>query len=134
MAESRAVVVVPLKGPNYATWKIQCRMALMKEGLWGIVTGTEEPPSEEEAEKYAKFVAKRDRTLALIVLSVDTTLLYLLGDPEDPVKVWRKLSDHFQKKTWANKLELRRRLYSLRLKEGDSVQEHIRKMTEVLKS
>ena len=131
MAESRAVVVVPLKGPNYATWKIQCRMALMKEGLWGIVTGTEEPPSEEDAEKYAKFVAKRDRTLALIVLSVDPTLLYLLGDPEDPVKVWRKLSDHFQKKTWANKLELRRRLYSLRLKEGDSVQEHIRKMTEV---
>ena len=52
MAESRVVVVVPLKGPNYATGKIQCRMALMKEGLWGIVTGAEEPPSEEEAEKY----------------------------------------------------------------------------------
>ena len=34
--------------------------------------------------------------------------------------------------TWANKLELRRRLYSLRQKEGDSVQENIRKMTEVL--
>ena len=48
----------------------------------------------------------------------------------DPIAVWKKLSDQFQKETWANKLELRRKLYSLKLKEGDSVQEHIRKMTE----
>ena len=37
-----------------------------------------------------------------------------------------KLGDQFQKKTWANKLEMRRKLHSLRLKEGDSVQDHIR--------
>ena len=35
------------------------------------------------------------------------------------------------KKTWANKLELHRKIYSLRLKEGESVQGHIRKMTEI---
>ena len=84
-----------------------------------------------EAEKRAKFMTKRDRALAVIVLSVDPTLLYLLGDPDDPVVVWRKLADQFQKKTWANKLGLRKRLYSSRLKEGDSVQEHIRKLTEI---
>ena len=106
-------------------------MALVKDGLWSIVNGTETIPEEREADKRAKFVARRDRALALIVLSVEPSLLYLLGDPEDPVVVWKKLSDQFQKKTWANKLGLRRRLYSLKLKEGDSVQEHIRKMTEV---
>ena len=37
----------------------------------------------------------------------------------------------FPKKTWVNKLKLRRRLHSLRLKEGDSVQEHIHKMFKV---
>ena len=131
MAESRTVVVVPLKGSNYVTWKVQCRMALMKEGLWGIVNGTETAPPEEEADKRAKFMTKRDRALALVVLSVDPALLYLLGDPEDPVAVWNKLSTQFQKKTWANKLHLRKKLYSLRLNEGDSVQEHIRMMTEV---
>ena len=128
MAESRTVVVVPLKGSNYVTWKAQCRMALMKEGLWGIVNGTETAPPEEEANKRLKFMTKQDRALALVVLSVDPALLYLL---EDPVAVWNKLSTQFQKKTWANKLHLRKNLYSLRLKEGDSVQEHIRMMTEV---
>ena len=112
MAESKSVTVVPLNGSNYGTWKVQCRMALVKDGLWSIVsgTGTETAPADTEAEKFAKFVSRRDKALAIIVLSVDPSLLYLLGDPEDPVAVWKKLSDQFQKKTWANKLSLRRRL------------------------
>ena len=74
-------------------------MALMKDGLWNIVNGTETIPSEREADKRAKFIARRDRARALIVLSVEPSLLYLLGDPEDPVAVRRKLSNQFQKKT-----------------------------------
>ena len=110
MAESKSVTVVPLNGSNYGTWKVQCRMALVKDGLWSIVSGTEPALASTEAEKFAKFVSRRDKALAIIVLSVDPLLLFLLGDPEDPVAVWKKLSEQFQKKTWANKLSLRRRL------------------------
>ena len=81
--------------------------------------------------KLSLLSALRDSALAHVVLSVDPTLLYMLGDPVDPVAVWKKLSDHFQKKTWANKLHLRKKLYSLRLREGESVQEHVRKLTEL---
>ena len=133
-SEAKTVTVQPLNGSNYPTWKIQCQMALMKDGLWNVVNGTETAPVAEgagAADRRAKFMAKRDRALAIIVLSVKPSLLYLLGSPEDPVEVWRKIADQFQKKTWANKLELRRKLYSLRLKDGDSVHAHIKAMTEV---
>ncbi len=131
MADSRTVAVVPLKGTNYPTWKIQCRMALMKEGLWRIVTGEEAAPEGTEAER-AKFATRKDRALATIVLSVDPSLLYVVGDPEDPVAVWKKLGDQFQKKTWATRLDLRRKLHSTRLRDGaDSAQEHIKLMTEI---
>lgn len=96
---------------NYPTWKVQCRKALVKDRLWSIVNGTETIPAVGKADQRAKFIA-RDHTLALIVLSVEPLLLYLFGNLEDPVVMW-KLSDQFQKK-WANKLELRRRLYSLK--------------------
>ena len=76
-------------------------------------------------------MARRDRTLPIIVLSVEPSLLYLIGDPEDPIIIWQKLADQFQKKTWANKLELWRKHYALRLRDGDSVQEHIKAMAEV---
>lgn len=86
-----------------------------------IMSGTETKLSPEEAKRLAKFVAKQDKALAIVVLSVDTTFLYLLGDPVNLVKVWKTLGNHFQK-SWANKLELRRKLYSLKMKEGEPVQ------------
>ena len=55
----------------------------------------------------------------------------MIGDPEDPVVVWKRLQDQFQKKTWANKLALRWRLHSLQLKDGEPVQGHIKAMMEL---
>ena len=69
--------------------------------------------------------------LYIIVLSVESSLLYLLGDPENPVTVWKKLCDQFPKKTWSNKLDLHQKLCSLHLKEDESVQQHIKAMTEI---
>ena len=77
MAESKSVTVVPLNGSNYGTWKVQCRMALVKNGLWSIVSGTETAPAATE------------------------------------------------------ELSLRRRLNNLRLKDGDSMSNHIKAMTEI---
>jgi len=69
--------------------------------------------------------------LTTIVLAVEPSLLYLLSNPEDPVTVWKKLRDQFQKKTWVNKLGLHHKLHTLQLVDGESVQDHIRAMTEL---
>ena len=101
-------------------------MTLLKDGLWGIVNGTEVAPDETaDADKHAKFTSRKDKALAIIVLAIEPKLLYLIGNPEDPVVVWKKLMDQFQKKTWANKLELQCKLFSLRLADDGSMQEHI---------
>ena len=81
--ETTKILIKPLNGAKYATWKVQCKMALMKEGLWIIVTGTEGAP--EDQREQPKYLLRRDHALAMIVLSVEPTLLYLLRpDPEDP--------------------------------------------------
>ena len=130
MATNNTVSVIPLKGTNYPTWKVQCQMALMKDGLWAIVNGSEERPTGD-ANAVAKFNVRWDRALAIIVLSIDPALLYFVGEPTNPIEVWQKLSDQFQKKTWANKLHLRKKLYAMRLKDGETMQEHIKAMTEL---
>ena len=58
-------------------------MSLMKEGLWGIVAGTEAVHRESEAAAHSKYVGRHDKALAIVVLSVDPTL-YLIGEPTDP--------------------------------------------------
>ncbi len=64
------------------------------------------------------------------------SLLYLLGEPENPGAVWTRLEEQFQRKTWANKLHVRRKLYALRLKEGGSViiNDQIKMMTEIFEA
>uniref|UniRef100_A0A1X7VR57 DUF4219 domain-containing protein n=1 Tax=Amphimedon queenslandica TaxID=400682 RepID=A0A1X7VR57_AMPQE len=123
MAESRSICIVPLVGSNYATWKIKCHMALMKNSLWKIVNGTETEPAGAEA--LTKFNSRKDRALAIIILSIDLTLLHLLWDPTNPVEVWKALSDQFLKKTWTNRLSLTRKLHSLKLNAvvGDNITE-----------
>ena len=103
MADSRTAVIA-LNGLNYATWKIQCRMVLIRYGVWKIVEGTEVGPEPGRDNQAAinKFNDRRDKALSTIVLAVDPALLYLLGDPQDPVVVWKKLEDQFQARTWAN--------------------------------
>jgi len=128
--ESTKVLIKPLNGSNCATWRVQCKMALIKDGLWKIVNGTENAPTDEG--EIPKYELRRDRALATIVLSVEPTLLYLLGpDPEDPAEVWKKLASQFQKDTWSNKLTLRRKLYDLKLEDGQSVQKHLKMLTEI---
>ena len=133
MAELKTAIV-PLNGKNYPTWKVQCRMALMKDSLWGITSGTETLARDASADNRKKFEARRDRALAIIVLAVDPSLLYLIGNPDDPADVWKKLEEQFQRKTWSNKLQLRRQLFSLKLKEGESVHRHIKVMTEIFEA
>ena len=54
MAEGRnTVAIIPLNSQNYGTWKVQTKLALLRDGLWGIVQGTEVAPVD--AVTVAKF-------------------------------------------------------------------------------
>ena len=55
-AESKVTVVVPLNGSNYATWKVRCEMALMRNGLWSIITKEETAPVDITSREYASFM------------------------------------------------------------------------------
>ena len=97
-------------------------MALIRDSLLNIVNEMKiVPNSWTDAILHTKYILRKDRALATIILSVEPSLLYLIGNPDDLAVVWKKLADQFQKKTWANKLPLRMP-YSLKLKEGDCSQ------------
>ena len=121
-----------LTGPNFPTWKMQWRMALMKDGLWDIVTEEEEGPAQQTPSAIATFKKRKDRALATIVLAISPALLYLIGvDPDDPKEVWEKLMNQFQRESWSNKLNIRRKLYDMKPAKGEPIQNHVKKVTEL---
>ena len=96
MAESE-IAIVPLTGANFPTWKIQHKMSLIKDGLWGIVDGSKAAPTETDG-VYFKYIFRKNLALATIFLSIDLSLLYLLGDPTDPTAVWERLLPNFKRR------------------------------------
>ncbi len=71
----------------------------------------------------------------MIVLSMKPELHYLIGrEPEDPVAVWNLLADHFERKSWGNW----KRLFSLpwikEIRDGGSVNEHLKVLQEIFDS
>ena len=58
-SDVKTVTLIPLNGYNYPMWKVQCRMALMKDGLWNIVSGAKTPPAQTEGDKVLKVRHKK---------------------------------------------------------------------------
>ena len=54
-----------------------------------------------------------------------------MSNPQDPVVIWKKLANQFEKKTRATRLDLHHKLHLLQLKDRHSVQTHIKVMTEL---
>ena len=119
MATGSSNAFCVLTKTNYATWKVQCRMALLGKKLWKIVSGEETEP-EEEARKEA-FRDRKDKALSIMV-----------GEPTDPKVVWEQLAAQFQRKTWANELSLERRLVRIKQPRDRPLDVHIKELTELL--
>ncbi|KAF2349144.1 hypothetical protein FHG87_020101 [Trinorchestia longiramus] len=61
----------------------------------------------------------------------DQSQLYLLGDPTDPVEIWRNLQNTFQKKSWANKFRLKKKLFNIKMESGQNLQDHLKVFVEL---
>ena len=48
-------VIEPLNESNYPTWKLQVKMLLIKEGLYGFVSATEVEPNSTDVSAMAKY-------------------------------------------------------------------------------
>ena len=112
-----------LKGhSNYVVWKTQIKIYLIHQGLFECVTGECEDDN------------KKQKALAILVLALDPSLLYIIGpDPDSAAEVWKLLERQFQKDSWINKLTIKKKLYNLRLT-GNDVSGHIKEMTELFQS
>jgi len=83
--------LITLKGDNYVTWKYQVRMLLMRDDLYDIVTGEEQPPDDSNIKEKIAFRKRSQKAPSTIALSIDTSQMHLVGEATDPQALWDKL-------------------------------------------
>ena len=120
-----------LDSTNWMTWKFQVRHLLLAKGLWGYVDGSEVLPEGANEQTRAEFQKKSQRAFSTIALAISTQQLYLITSFENPKDAWVNLHKHFERDTLANKLFLKKRYFRAEMKEGISVEVHLKEMKEI---
>jgi len=120
-----------LDASNWMTWKFQMRHLLLAKGLWGHVDATEVLAEGANEQNTASFRLKSQRAFSSIVMAVSTSQLYLVTSCEGPKEAWDALRNHFERETLANKLFLKKQYFRSEMKEGTSIDSHLKNMKEI---
>ena len=86
-------------------------------------------PTAMSDEYWKKLDRKAKSTIRLCVS--DLVLLNVSGEATTK-NLWEKIGTLYQSKSLVNKLFLRKTMYNLRMKDGDSVTEHLNALNTVL--
>ena len=116
---------------NWITWKFQMKHLLLGKGLWNYVTGAATlAPSADERVK-GTFEQKSQLAFSTIVMAVSTAQLYLITSCDSPKDAWDTLRNHFECETLGNKLFLKKQYFRKEMKEGTSMESHLKEMKEI---
>ncbi len=137
MAQEDKLFIDKLEGANnWQVWKYQMQVILEARELWGHVDGTATSPALSESSSsnsnaQSAFEKALRKTKALLVTSINSDLVHLITECQTPKEIWDKLKERFERNTVANKLFLKQKFFSLKMKDSDSLDEHLRRMKAI---
>src|SRR3954468_13171065 len=122
MAVSSAKYEVPKfdGGTIFSLWKIGMKSTLTLQGLWKAVVEKFDKNSDE-----IKKADLKERALSAIFMSVTDNVLREIADEVTPSGAWKKLEGLYAGENLTNRLCLKKRLYTLRMKEGSAVKGYL---------
>eukprot|EP00253_Pinus_taeda_P002925 PITA_02925 len=128
MASSGKIEIEKFNGQSFELWKLKMEDLFVDKDQWiAVDPGTK--PTGVIDEEWKKLDRKAKSTIKLCV----SYLVLLNVSREATAKaLWDKLGTLYQSKSLVNKLFLQKKLYNLRMKDGDSVTEHLNAFNAVV--
>ncbi|GMF61459.1 unnamed protein product [Phytophthora fragariaefolia] len=108
-------------GINFHTWKFKMQMVLEERELWEVTSGEVKLEHCTAAADQALIRKKSRKALAMICLAMEDSQLPLVRSAKDAHDAWSRLEGHFEKKSLAIKLFLRRRFFTTMMEDINKV-------------
>lgn len=126
--------IEPLRSDNYHTWKFRMQMLLTEKGVDHMIEMEfkEENCTETEAEKKQAAKRKDDLCKNLIVQCVHDSQIDIIRGKKTGHAMWKCLESLYEQKGLSGQLYLKRKLMSLKLNEGEDLEEFMLKFDNVL--
>ena len=117
MASSGKIEIDKFNGQSFELWKLKMEDLLVDKDQWIMIDPSTKPTAMSD-EDYKKLDRKAKSTIRLCV---SDSILLNVSREATMKNLWDKLGTLYQSKSLVNKLFLRKKLYNLRMKDGDSV-------------
>ena len=122
---------IKLEGPtNYNTWCRYVKGALKIKMLVNHIADSSMLP--EEKDKLDEWYRQDQRAQGIITLSVNATMLTVLGDDDLSAKqMWDRLATHCRRQDMWRLVDLLRQLTNTRLLDAANVEQHLAAMSDI---
>ena len=127
---------------NFHNWKFRVQMHLEERDLWDIVSGAEKAPTvaaegkssekEPSSADLDKWRKSDRKALNAISQTINDSELIHVRNAANSAAAWKKLSEIYEAKEISRESSLRKQLYTLKLTEGDSIQQHINRFMDIV--
>jgi len=128
MASNLKMEIKKFNGKSFELWKLKMEDILVDRDQWiAVDLGTK--PTGTSADDWKKTDRKAKSTIRLCL---SDSVLLNVSEEATAKDLWEKLGKLYQSKSLVNKLFLRKKLYNLRMRDGDSVAEHLNAFNTVV--
>lgn len=112
---------------SFSLWQIKMKALLKQQGIWA--------PLNEAAildKDSAEFVMQEEKAHSTILLCLSDEVIIEVADETTSSGLWLKLESLYMTKSLTNKLLLKQRLFSLKMKEGTPLKQHLDQLNTIL--
>jgi hypothetical protein len=121
MASNSKMEIEKFNGKSFELWKIKMKYMLVDKDQW-IVVDTGIAPTITSVDDWKNLDRKSKITIQMCLLDL---VLLNVSDEATTKDLWDKLGKLYQSKSLVNKLFLRKKMYNLSMRYGDSVEDHL---------
>ena len=114
---------------NFSLWRVKMRAMLVQQGLYKALERKSKLPdkySEDEKEELDM------KALSAIQLSLADDVLREVEEETMAAGIWLKLESIYMTKSLTNRLYLKQRLYTFRMREGTPVKDHLDELNKII--
>jgi hypothetical protein len=128
MERNSKMEIEKFNGKRFELWKLKMEDLLVDKDQWiAVDPGT--APTGTSVDDWKKMDRKAKSTIRLCL---SDSVLLNVSEEATTKDLWEKLGKLYQSKSLVNKLFLRKKLYNLRMRDGDSVAEHLNAFNTVV--
>jgi hypothetical protein len=126
MASNSKMEIKKFNGKSFELWKLNMEDLLVDKDQWIVADPSTTGTSAHDWKNLDQ------KTKSTIRLCLSDSVLLNVSEEATTKDLWEKLGKLYQSKSMVNKLFLRNNLYNLRMRDGDSVTEHLNTFNTVV--